>query len=207
MKTNGAKNTMKKNTMSQSRVTKKSIQIETMMQHLSKKIKHNLVTNAPQFLSLPCQFVPFSVQKACLTQVINHVFKEAMEDGDLSFLENKWLKVAITDLNLTWFLSFNKKLIIQKNAPQTDVSFSAAANDLILIAGRKEDPDTLFFQRRLKIEGDTELGLEVKNLLDNIEFDKLSPVVEKIVLHFSDFVATGLKPIDIGTNSQSEVIR
>ena len=46
-------------------------------------------------------------------------------------------------------------------------------NDLILVAGRKEDPDTLFFQRRLSIEGDTELGLEVKNLMDNIEFEQL----------------------------------
>ena len=45
---------------------------------------------------------------------------------------------------------------------QEDVSFSGNANDLVLIAARKEDPDTLFFQRRLRIEGDTELGLYVK---------------------------------------------
>ena len=36
---------------------------------------------------------------------------------------------------------------------------------------REEDPDTLFFSRRLRIEGDTELGLIVKNLLDSVDWD------------------------------------
>jgi predicted lipid carrier protein YhbT len=35
---------------------------------------------------------------------------------------------------------------------------------------REEDPDTLFFARRLTIEGDTELGLVAKNLLDGIDW-------------------------------------
>jgi predicted lipid carrier protein YhbT len=35
---------------------------------------------------------------------------------------------------------------------------------------RQEDPDTLFFNRQLSIEGDTELGLAIKNLLDGIDW-------------------------------------
>jgi predicted lipid carrier protein YhbT len=38
---------------------------------------------------------------------------------------------------------------------------------------RKEDPDTLFFSRRLLMEGDTELGLLVKNTLDALELPPL----------------------------------
>ncbi|HBI80195.1 MAG TPA: sterol-binding protein, partial [Marinobacter adhaerens] len=38
------------------------------------------------------------------------------------------------------------------------------------LAERRQDPDQLFFQRRLVIEGDTELGLSLKNLLDSIEW-------------------------------------
>jgi predicted lipid carrier protein YhbT len=38
---------------------------------------------------------------------------------------------------------------------------------------RKEDPDTLFFSRRLLMEGDTELGLLVKNTLDAMELPPL----------------------------------
>lgn len=36
---------------------------------------------------------------------------------------------------------------------------------------RLEDPDTLFFNRRLLIEGDTDLGLRVKNMLDGVELE------------------------------------
>ena len=66
-------------------------------------------------------------------------------------------------------------------AIQEDVGFKASGDDLLLIAGRKQDPDTLFFQRRLQIEGDTELGLEVKNLIDAIDLDQLPSSVHKII--------------------------
>ena len=44
----------------------------------------------------------------------------------------------------------------------------------MLLARRLEDPDTLFFSRRLSMEGDTELGLLVKNTLDAIELPILN---------------------------------
>lgn len=42
----------------------------------------------------------------------------------------------------------------------------ASLADYAALALRREDPDTLFFTRRLVIEGDTALGLELKNALD-----------------------------------------
>jgi predicted lipid carrier protein YhbT len=87
---------------------------------------------------------------------------QALADGDLEFLESRWLKIEVRDLALHWFMTVeNGKLVVSQHA-EADVSFSGDANDLILIAARKQDPDTLFFQRRLQIEGDTELGLYVK---------------------------------------------
>lgn len=47
-----------------------------------------------------------------------------------------------------------------------DVTVRASLRDYLALALRREDPDTLFFSRRLVIEGDTELGLAVKNALD-----------------------------------------
>lgn len=41
------------------------------------------------------------------------------------------------------------------------------------LALREEDPDTLFFSRRLRMEGDTDLGLLVKNTLDAVDWDAL----------------------------------
>jgi predicted lipid carrier protein YhbT len=53
---------------------------------------------------------------------------------------------------------------------QPDVAIRASAYDYLRLARREEDPDTLFFARRLVIEGDTELGLALKNVLDAVEW-------------------------------------
>jgi O2-independent ubiquinone biosynthesis accessory factor UbiT len=66
---------------------------------------------------------------------------------------------------------------------QSDLTITATGPDFLRIARREEDPDTLFFSRRLTMEGDTELGLVVKNTLDALEL----PVLE----HLSRF---GRKP-------------
>lgn len=156
-------------------------------------IHHQLVINAPKVLAYPSAFVPFFVQKKLLSELLQRLLSEAIEDNDLDFLQNKWLKIEVTDLKFTGYLSFaEQKFVIAQQCEKSDVTFSGALNEFILIAGRKEDPDTLFFQRRLVIEGDTELGLEIKNLLDNIDFDNFSPRVEKALNHFADFVQRGL---------------
>jgi predicted lipid carrier protein YhbT len=52
-----------------------------------------------------------------------------------------------------------------------DVRICGRFEDFWQLATGGEDPDTLFFQRRLAIEGDVETGLTVKNLLDSLEYD------------------------------------
>ena len=122
------------------------------------------------------------------------VFKEALEGGDFEFLEDKWLKVAIKDLNLAWYISYqDEKLVVAEKPVQEDVSFSGNLNDLVLIAGRKEDPDTLFFQRRLSIECDTELGLEVKNLMDSVDLEQLPKAMQVALNQLADFVQKGVQ--------------
>ncbi len=36
---------------------------------------------------------------------------------------------------------------------------------------KQKDPDTLFFQRKIKMQGSTELGLYVKNFLDGFDVE------------------------------------
>lgn len=164
-----------------------------MFKSVFANIHHQVVINTPKLLAIPSSFIPFSVQKKILSDLLNKVFAEALDEGELIFLQEKWLKVEVTDLKLTWFLSFAQgRLIIADQCGHEDVTFSGAVNELILLAGRKEDPDTLFFQRRLSIQGDTELGLEIKNLLENIDFDNLSPLAKKVLERFSSFVQQGL---------------
>ncbi|MDA0117185.1 ubiquinone anaerobic biosynthesis accessory factor UbiT [Vibrio sp. T11.5] len=167
------------------------------------KIRTQLVENAASILRSPVQLLPESVQKKALLNGLKMVFKEALEDGDFEFLQDKWLKIEIKDMHLSWCLSYQKdKLIVANAQVEEDIAFRGNLNDLVLIAGRKEDPDTLFFQRRLSIEGDTELGLEIKNLMDSIDFEQLPKPLQTLLNQLADFVQKGLQsPI-----AQSEVI-
>ena len=157
------------------------------------RLHHMLVSRAPDMLRIPARLVPFPLQQALMGHGLRLIFKEALADGDFEFLQDKWLKIAIEDLGLAWFISYqSEQLLIAEAAPQVDVSFAAQLNDLILIAGRKEDPDSLFFQRRLRIEGDTELGLEVKNLMDSIDLDVLPSFLKHGLTDLASFVQRGL---------------
>ena len=160
-------------------------------QRLPLKVKASLINVMPKILRPSLRFVPFSAQKSLLIPALHTIFNEAIEDGDFEFLQGKWLKISVLDLQLDWWLSFDLDHLIMASPEENiaeDVSFSANGDDLILIAGRKQDPDTLFFQRRLKIEGDTELGLEVKNLIDAIDIDQLPNSVHSLVDFSANFL-------------------
>lgn len=76
--------------------------------------------------------------------------------------------------------------MIAQQCVQVDICFSGDMNCFILMAAKKADPDTLFFKRQLLITGDTELGLELKNLIDSIELDKLPKLFSFALLHYAD---------------------
>ena len=154
-------------------------------------MRANLITLMPKVLRPSLRLLPFKAQKSLLLPALHSVFSEAIEEGDFEFLQGKWLKIEITDLKLTWWLSFAQEQLIMADKNEhiiEDVSFSATGDDLVLIAGRKQDPDTLFFQRRLKIEGDTELGLEVKNLIDAIDIEQLPNSIHSLVDFSANFL-------------------
>lgn len=153
------------------------------------QLQRRLVEQAPRILRHPLKLVPFSLQQSLMERLLASVFKEAIADGDFEFLAGKWLKVEVLDLELCWFISEQDgKLVVARHCEQADVCFSGTTNDLILIAGRKEDPDSLFFQRKLKIEGNTELGLEVKNLMDSLDLDGLPSLVRYPLLDLATFI-------------------
>lgn len=85
-------------------------------------------------------------------------------------LSGKKLRIRVTDAQLSFdFRWTNGRFAACSSQGEPDLTISASAHDFLLLARRQEDPDTLFFSRRLAMEGDTELGLLVKNTLDAIE--------------------------------------
>jgi len=101
---------------------------------------------------------------------LNLALKARMPEDVTQSLEGKRLRIAVTDakiaVDFTWK---NGGFAADWDNGGTDLTISASAHDFLLLAQRKEDPDTLFFSRRLSMEGDTELGLMVKNTLDAID--------------------------------------
>ncbi|WP_413735383.1 ubiquinone anaerobic biosynthesis accessory factor UbiT [Sodalis sp. RH21] len=157
------------------------------------KLRARLVRRGPSLLRLPIKFTPFALQRQLLEQVLRWQFREALAEGDLAFLAGRWLKIEVSDLGLQWYMTLEADRLVVSQEAKADVSFTGNANDLILIAARKEDPDTLFFQRRLRIEGDTELGLYVKNLMDSIDLDTMPALLRTALLQMAGFIEAGLK--------------
>jgi predicted lipid carrier protein YhbT len=156
------------------------------------KLRSRLVHMGPSLLSVPVKLTPFALKRQVLEQVLTWQFRQALADGELDFLEGRWLSIEVRDINLKWFTSVDNDRLVVSQSAEADVSFSADASDLLMIAARKQDPDTLFFQRRLVIEGDTELGLYVKNLMDAIELEQMPKALRVMLMQLADFVEAGL---------------
>ncbi|HBQ8139123.1 TPA: SCP2 domain-containing protein [Klebsiella pneumoniae] len=157
------------------------------------KLRSRLVHFGPSLMIVPVKLAPFALKRQVLEQVLSWQFRQALAEGELEFLEGRWLSIHVRDIGLLWYTSVVDGRLVVSQQADADVSFSADASDLLMIAARKQDPDTLFFQRRLVIEGDTELGLYVKNLMDAIELEQMPKALRVMLLQLADFVEAGLK--------------
>lgn len=157
------------------------------------RLRSLMVEKGPEFLALPLAITPFPLKKVVLQQLPNWQFCHALSEGKLDFLAGRWLGIEIADVNLHGLTTLqNGHLTVSRDA-EADVWFrgEAEANDLLLVAARKADPDMLFFHRRLVIEGDTERGMEVKNLMDAIDLEAMPT----LLLQLAGFVETGMKQV------------
>lgn len=156
------------------------------------KLRSRLVQFGPSMLSVPVKLAPFALKRRAGAGPELAVPPGAA-GRRAGVLEGRWLSIEVRDIGLRWFTSVENDQLIVRESADADVSFSANASDLLMIAARKQDPDTLFFQRRLVIEGDTELGLYVKNLMDAIELEQMPKALRVMLMQMADFVEAGLK--------------
>jgi len=126
----------------------------------------------PRPFSFPARLVPVWLHSRVLAQILNHILAQQIADGELAMLEGKTLGVAVRDAGVEYRLTLEGAALVASNA-RPDVVMSGGLHAFLLMLARREDPDTLFFQRLLAIEGDTALGLEIKNLLDRLEWEAL----------------------------------
>jgi len=116
------------------------------------------------------QFPP----SAALATVLSVALGRLIDEEPLQPLAGRCIELQVTDAGLRLRLMFTGRAFTPVwDERRPDVQISASAFDYLLLARRKVDPDSLFFSRRLLIEGDIELGLLIKNTLDAVDFSTL----------------------------------
>ena len=118
----------------------------------------------PARFARPLQALPLLQRGA--GRLIDLVLAGPLAAGAFDYLAGRRLGVEVTDLGLRWVVAIGARRVeVLAPGAESESSVRGSATDLLLLASRLEDADTLFFQRRLQLTGDTELGLAVRNLL------------------------------------------
>ena len=124
----------------------------------------------PKPVSDVLSVLPRYPQTLLFVQAVNLALGNTLRSEVMQPLQGKLITIRVSDAGVAYHFTLNPKgFIACRRIREPDLTISASAYDFLMLALRKEDPDTLFFSRRLCMEGDTELGLLVKNTLDALE--------------------------------------
>jgi predicted lipid carrier protein YhbT/chorismate mutase len=116
-----------------------------------------------------------------LEPALGHLLAAPLGEGQLDFMAGRRLGIEVSDLGLGWVLELHEGRLRASVGP-AEATVRGTATDLMLLASRLEDADTLFFQRRLELTGDTELGLTARNMLDRLPWESV-PLGVRILLN------------------------
>lgn len=131
----------------------------------------------PAFIASLGQKLPQWPHALALVAGLNAALKmKLLPEDELTALEDKLFRVRVLDTGGEASYTYRGGLFRPVFRPERepDLAFAANLSAYLQLLARQEDPDTLFFNRELEITGDTELGLIVKNMLDAVEWPKLS---------------------------------
>ena len=158
-----------------------------------KNSRQKAVKHSATLLAIAHKIMPTKIENYFVLHQVKRLSQPFMDEGEIDFLDGKIVEVEIRDLSAKWyFTKIDQQLVMLDKAkvlavePEADVVFSASVDALVLMASQKVDPDTLFFNRKLKITGDTELGLEIKNLFDQFDLELLDKPFRKVLESWSD---------------------
>lgn len=130
----------------------------------------------PHWLVAPLGLLPRTPADLAAVALLNRVFAPVLASGDLDFLEGRQIALKVEDLGHTLVLTVaRRRLLAGSSASSPDACISARAYDFLQLAAGAADPDTLFFQRRITLSGDTDLSLGLKNLLAALDPQELVP--------------------------------
>ncbi|GLQ31972.1 ubiquinone anaerobic biosynthesis accessory factor UbiT [Litoribrevibacter albus] len=154
----------------------------------------DIVRRPAYYAALPVRRSPELIQQKIIQKLMSDALKTPIEDGDFDCLIDRKVKINVVDADYQFCIGLNagKELQVTTNQlsnlePDTEIKLDSDA--IIKILTKQVDPDTLFFQRRLLILGDMDLGHEVKNTLDAIEHESLPKLAQWIMNNLMPRVA------------------
>lgn len=166
-----------------------AVPLDRLRQRLEERLENpripdfNLPPAVAQFLAR----LPVQPPTLALTLALNLALDRILPRDVLEPLAGRWLRMIVTDAGLTLDFHLSEKGF-RSGPPQGErpggkphLTLSARTRDYLALALREEDADTLFFSRRLRMEGETDLGLLVKNTLDAVDWDALKERLERFL--------------------------
>ena len=125
----------------------------------------------PQWLGKIGRQLPGRPPRFVLITVLNTMLKKGLLPADMAVFDGKKFEIDVLDAGIKIrFSADGERFLDQPFNDAPDLRLAANGIDFMRMMLREEDPDTLFFNRKLHIEGDTELGLITKNLLDSVDW-------------------------------------
>ena len=131
----------------------------------------------------PLSLIPGAVHSTVLTKALNILLAAPMQQGEFEFLRDRVLVINVRDARISYRFCFTDSagFAPRSAAHPPDLTISGAIYDFLALATRREDSDTLFFNRRVVMEGDTALGLELKNWLDGADLEAFAGLLPPLL--------------------------
>lgn len=133
--------------------------------------KNRLIESFFNLARIPLRFTPLLPEAVFASVFISGIFdKHPRLKEKLKELDNKVFEFSATDLEKRFYLTFEnmETKIFPYFAGEPDVTMKGEAKTLFYLLLGKEDPDTVFFSRRLEINGDTAAAILLKNMLASL---------------------------------------
>ena len=120
------------------------------------------------------RWLPPPLLERVATRLLNEMLQEPLRNGALPELDNRWLAIDCTDWPYPIRITrCGQRFHASTQRGPTDASIRGDLQSFLILLRQERDPDTLFFQRKLVMQGDTELALAVKNFLDTLEPERM----------------------------------
>lgn len=122
--------------------------------HGARDVVRRLPTQPPSFVA---------------ARVLDRVLWPRLDQGARAALAGRTVEVEVIELGVRVRLQLGPRgFVVAPSAQPVALTVRATANALWRLVRGEDDADRLFFERALVMEGDTEYGVALKNVLDAI---------------------------------------